>query len=147
MDFLVAHDNSTPSPNRSNQLLYLSAQNGHVAAVDRILAWRTDPSKAQRSDGSQAHALHVAAINGHDRVVDRLLLRGVPLDVSNKNGDQAIHHAAIVGVAEMVSHLIAVRADPKAPSLGGASPLSLAETQGHQAVMNVLADVGSHDEL
>jgi len=162
MDFLVNHDNSTPAENRTRQLLYLAAANGHAAAIDRLLAQplRADPSDAQAVSSYRGptqgrdpepplhvHAFHVASINGHFKAVDRLLDRGVGVDAVNVQNDQAIHQCAMLGVVEMVQHLLDRNADPEATSGSGATALQLAQLSGHEAVAGVLGEVGSHGEL
>ncbi|MCY0921977.1 ankyrin repeat domain-containing protein [Streptomyces sp. H27-G5] len=77
--------------------------------------------------------------------VDRLLGRGAVVDAPNRGGRTALDRAAEQGRADVVRGLLAAGADPEqqAGEYRESTPLCLAASRGHTAVVGELLDAGA----
>ncbi len=97
-------------------LLALSEKDGRVA--DPLLAQQHLDLKAQAPDGM--NALMVAVWHQQERAVQTLLTRGVDVNHQDKDGDAAVHGAALYGNARILTLLLDGGANPNVKNeLGG----------------------------
>ena len=143
-----------------NALLF-AASSGSVETAQQLLAGGANVNQATR-DGKTP--LLIAAASAHPAMTDVLLARGADPSRADDGGFTPLHAAiwSHIGNVQMVKMLLAHNAPleavlRKAPpqlalyslgpfafgSLVGATPFTLAATQGDAAVMRVLADAGA----
>lgn len=72
------------------------------------------------------NAFHTFALTGQIKYMDRLFDKGVYVDVIDKDGRTALHHATISKREPVISHLLRKGANPQARDLDGATPLHYA---------------------
>ena len=78
-------------------------------------------------------------------MVRGLLRRGVPIDVTDREGNTPLHFAAGAGKTELVGYLIGKGADVNAVNLYGDSPLERASANHRMDVVQVLSAHGGKD--
>jgi ankyrin repeat protein len=83
------------SPNLSEQeSLHAAAQQGDVAAVQRLLASLHTSEYLDRRDVDGSTALHKAAVYGNTGMIHLLLASGADPSIQDRNGSTALHLAA-----------------------------------------------------
>ncbi len=123
---------------KNNQdLLFVSAQNGHLEAVNQILRKKLvqDLNQADRNGDT---ALIIAAEKGHKEIVDLLLDRGAKPNQANRNGDTALIWAAEQGHKEIVDLLLDRGANPNQAENNGDTALIWAVVKGHKEIVELL---------
>ena len=121
-------------------LLFLAAQNGHLAAVQKLLGQGADKDKT-RDDG--ASPLWIAAQNGHLAVVQYLLEQGADKDKAKNTGATPLYVAAQEGHLIVVQYLLEHGADKDKAKNDGVTPLHIAAQEGHTAVVQCLLQHGA----
>lgn len=92
-------------------------------------------------------ALQAASQNGHLEVI-RTLLRGkAELEIEDKDGDRAIHHAAFGDEAAVVELLARAGTDLNARNKRRQTALHIAVNKGHVGVVKTLLDLRGHPSL
>lgn len=92
-------------------------------------------------------ALQAASQNGHLEVI-RLLLRGhTDLEIEDKDGDRAVHHAAFGDEPAVMELLAQAGADLNARNKRRQTALHIAVNKGHVGVVKSLLDLGCHPSL
>ncbi|ELU03056.1 hypothetical protein CAPTEDRAFT_219329 [Capitella teleta] len=84
-----------------------------------------------------------AAYEGDVDRVKELLLAGVPVDIANQAGLQAIHFAAKTGNVDLASELLRQGASINVPSHDVFTPLYMAAQIGHLEIVMLLLAQGS----
>ncbi|XP_055349555.1 E3 ubiquitin-protein ligase MIB1-like isoform X2 [Paramacrobiotus metropolitanus] len=93
-------------------------------------------------------AVQAAAQNGHVDVLGMLLKVKADVEIEDKDGDRAIHHAAFgdeAGIIELLARVGA--ADLNARNKRKQTPLHIAVNKGHVAVARALLQFGCHASL
>ena len=128
--------------------LWLHAQQGHCAEVERLLQEQEAAAAAGGEgaiDGPKvvARALHVSVFNDHVDTAAVLMARAprlVQLHRRGCGGFQHVHLAAGFGSCDTLRFLLAMKADAEAKSTDGpgTTPLVLAAERGHLGAVHLL---------
>ncbi|KAJ8867641.1 hypothetical protein PR048_031444 [Dryococelus australis] len=92
-------------------------------------------------------ALQAASQNGHLEVIKILLRHKADVEIEDKDGDRAVHHAAFgdePGVMELLAH---AGADLNARNKRRQTALHIAVNKGHVGVVKTLLELGCHPSL
>ncbi|XP_063237015.1 E3 ubiquitin-protein ligase MIB1 isoform X2 [Bacillus rossius redtenbacheri] len=92
-------------------------------------------------------ALQAASQNGHLEVIKILLRHRADVEIEDKDGDRAVHHAAFgdePGVMELLAH---AGADLNARNKRRQTALHIAVNKGHVGVVKTLLELGCHPSL
>ncbi|CAL4123137.1 unnamed protein product [Meganyctiphanes norvegica] len=116
--------------------LWIAAQMGHASVVKVLLQNGAHPDTA-RYDG--ATPLFKAAHKGHLEVVRELLPYKPKLGLL-KNGESALHAAALYGQDKVVKMLIESGADPALKNDQGLTPFHIASEARHMHVCTVIKE-------
>ena len=117
-----------------------AAQRGDTAAVQTLLAQRTDVNAAQ-ADG--ATALHWAVYRSDRALVDLLIRAGANVKAANRAGVTPLWLASVNGDAAVIEVLLTAGADPNEALPLGRRPLMIASRTGNVDAMKVLIDRGA----
>jgi ankyrin repeat protein len=117
--------------------LMKAAVNGHLAAVDRLLA---AGAEVDAVDQGGYTALLLAASNNHTAILERLLEQGAMIDAQEKTqGYTPLIWAAHRGHRDAVEALLQRGADETLPDFEGRTAADHARAQGHLELLPVLA--------
>jgi ankyrin repeat protein len=119
-----------------------ASQEGHLAAVERLLAH--DPTLVDLPGYRGRTALGTAARNGHGALVSLLLACGADPRHRHSSGARALDRAAQEGHLDVVERLLAH--DPgllDLPGSQGDTPLIMAAGHGHVVLVRLLLDRGA----
>jgi len=154
VEVLLAHGAAVNAKDQFGSTpLRAAAGNGYKDIVNLLLAHGGDV-KVVSGDGDTL--LHIAAALGHKDVVEVLLARGVDVNAKTPDGSTALHYAASQefgdakygwrvdreGYQGVVELLLNNQANPNAMDKSGATPLRLAERNGHRDVAELLRQHG-----
>lgn len=92
-------------------------------------------------------ALQAASQNGHVELIKVLMKYDVDMEVEDKDGDRAVHHAAFGDEPEVIKLLHRGGADLNARNKRRQTPLHIGVNKGHIGVVKVLLDLGCHPSL
>ena len=124
-------------PNRVNNYgetpLHLAARSRCVQAVKILIDAVADLNAPDKWGDSP---LYYAVRNNHLDMVKLLLDAGAKL-IGNGHRRTPLHWAALWGNSDMVKLLLNEGADPNAATILGATPLSMAQEQGHEDVVKL----------
>ncbi|XP_023232143.1 ankyrin repeat domain-containing protein 29-like isoform X1 [Centruroides sculpturatus] len=123
--------------------LWIACQMGHTAVVRELLEKDAEVD-ATRLDG--ATPLFKAAHKGYSEIVELLIKRGASLGLL-KNGESALHTAALFDHLPIVKILIAAGADPELKNQDGLTPLELAQEAGNVVVTEFLQKIISSRKI
>ncbi|KAL8919594.1 MAG: hypothetical protein Q9172_004922 [Xanthocarpia lactea] len=118
--------------------LHIAANNGHVAAVERLL--KTD-ADTNIEDNSGETALHCASRNGDKAIVESLLSHGANVMKKDTRGWGALDWAVIEGKDDVVKVLLEHGVD--AEDNGRNEALFLAAGEGHATTVEMLLENGA----
>jgi ankyrin repeat protein len=155
-------DRADPSPLIGTWFMppeLVAVAEGDVAGLRRLVAqgcpWMEAAGRGSQWDVNELTPggdtpLHMAAINGpvNGRVemVKTLVQElGVDIELKSARGSTALHAAADMGLAEMVTVLLQLGADKEATK-GGGTPLVEAAVGGYLETVKVLVEAGAHLE-
>ncbi|KAG8247521.1 E3 ubiquitin-protein ligase mib1 [Homalodisca vitripennis] len=127
-----------------NEELVKSAANGDAQKCEESLK-RMDADVNGVFGGHTA--LQAASQNGHLEVIKILLRHQADVEVEDKDGDRAVHHAAFgdePGVMELLAH---AGADLNARNKRRQTALHIAVNKGHVGVVKTLLELGCHPSL
>lgn len=127
-----------------NEELVKSAANGDAQKCEESLK-RMDADVNGVFGGHTA--LQAASQNGHLEVIKILLRYQADVEVEDKDGDRAVHHAAFgdePGVMELLAH---AGADLNARNKRRQTALHIAVNKGHVGVVKTLLELGCHPSL
>lgn len=124
--------------------LVKAAANGDNVRCEEVLQ-RLDADV----NGIFAHhtALQAASQNGHVEVVKVLIAKQADVELEDKDGDRAVHHASFGDEAGVVDLLAAAGCDLNARNKKRQTPLHIAVNKGHVAVVKRLLELGCHPSL
>lgn len=92
-------------------------------------------------------ALQAAAQNGHLDVIKILLKFHADVEIEDKDGDRAVHHAAFGDEPLVIKLLSQAGADLNARNKRRQTALHIAVNKGHNNVVKTLLDLGCHPSL
>jgi len=124
--------------------LVKAAANGDLVKVEELLA-RPDCNANGVFAGHTA--LQAASQNGHLEVLRLLLRSGANLELEDKDGDQAVHHAAFGDEPGVMEVIAASGADLNARNKRRQTALHIAVNKGHVGVVKVLLGLSCHPSL
>ncbi|KAK2193980.1 hypothetical protein NP493_4g12025 [Ridgeia piscesae] len=127
-----------------NEELVKAAANGDAQKVEEIL----QRPEADVNGVFAGHtALQAASQNGHVEVIKILMKYNVDMEIEDKDGDRAVHHAAFGDEADVMKLLHRGGADLNARNKRRQTPLHIGVNKGHIGVVKVLLDLGCHPGL
>lgn len=86
--------------------------------------------------------LHRSAYENRESVVDLLLESpGIEINARDDQGATALHHAAAMGHTAVAVNLLGHGARRDMPDMEGRTPITYAEEQGHETLVQVLGDI------
>uniref|UniRef100_A0A182J119 RING-type E3 ubiquitin transferase n=1 Tax=Anopheles atroparvus TaxID=41427 RepID=A0A182J119_ANOAO len=145
--------------------LVKAAANGDVAKVEEFLAGSAGnqnggPSTSSSSSESQSvvkvdvngvfaghTALQAASQNGHLEVIQVLLRYPADVEIEDKDGDRAVHHAAFGDEPSVMGLLAKAGADLNARNKRRQTALHIAVNKGHFNVVKTLLELSCHPSL
>ncbi len=92
-------------------------------------------------------ALQAAAQNGHLDVIKVLLKYQADVEIEDKDGDRAVHHAAFGDEPAVIKLLSQAGADLNARNKRRQTALHIAVNKGHNNVVKTLLELGCHPSL
>uniref|UniRef100_A0A1B0GCN7 RING-type E3 ubiquitin transferase n=1 Tax=Glossina morsitans morsitans TaxID=37546 RepID=A0A1B0GCN7_GLOMM len=92
-------------------------------------------------------ALQAASQNGHIEVIQVLLRHNVDVEIEDKDGDRAVHHAAFGDEPAVIEILSKAGADLNARNKRRQTALHIAVNKGHLNVVKTLLSLGCHPSL
>lgn len=92
-------------------------------------------------------ALQAASQNGHIEVIQVLLRHNVDVEIEDKDGDRAVHHAAFGDEPAVIELLSKAGADLNARNKRRQTALHIAVNKGHLNVVKTLLSLGCHPSL
>lgn len=134
----------THSTGDVNLELVKSAANGDVQKCDEVLK-RKDANVNGMFGGHTA--LQAASQNGHLDVVKLLLKHNADVEIENKYGDRAIHHAAFGNEPAVIELLAKAGADLNIRNNRRQTPLHIGVNKGYYGVVKTLLKLGCHPSL
>lgn len=128
--------------------LLLAARHGRFDAVATFAENQRHSFNFNAKDNQRHTALHLAVMYNHPAIV-KLLLHGRVLDVHSRDheGLNAMHIAASMGAAEILSMLLPHYHDKNQRDLQGRSALFHAVEKGHEEASVLLLKAGADIEL
>lgn len=143
-----------------NEELVKSAANGDAQKCEEVLkgASQRDATQQGASGGGAGGpdvngvfaghtALQAASQNGHLEVIAVLLRCHADVEVEDKDGDRAVHHAAFGDEPAVVQLLAHAGADLNARNKRRQTALHIGVNKGHIGVVRMLLDLGCHPSL
>ena len=131
---------------RNNWTAFLLAlQEERSAVVDQFASHPRLDLTAETPERKTALILAVWA--QYEPIVRTLLQRGVAVDHQDKDGDTAVHGAALYGNAKIMELLLDARANPNLKNRVGGTPLMWAAAYGHGEVVGILLNRGADPKL
>lgn len=121
--------------NNGNTPLHLAAENGHLDIVNTLLE---NGAALNINNARHETALCIAICREFNAIAKALLAKGAATETPRYNGRQPLFLAAKYGNLDMVSTLLAYRADVNAVS-GGITSLVIAARRGHEGIVKRLA--------
>ncbi|XP_076623581.1 E3 ubiquitin-protein ligase mind bomb 1 isoform X1 [Colletes latitarsis] len=92
-------------------------------------------------------ALQAASQNGHLEVIKILLRYKADVEIEDKDGDRAVHHAAFGDEPGVMALLAGAGADLNARNKRRQTALHIAVNKGHAGVVRTLLELGCHPSL
>ncbi|XP_001353017.1 E3 ubiquitin-protein ligase mind-bomb [Drosophila pseudoobscura] len=139
-----------------------AAANGFAARCEEYLAGAAAGQQPSTSSASPSAAgpdvnvngvfaghtaLQAASQNGHTEVIQVLLRHAVDVEIEDKDGDRAVHHAAFGDEAAVIEILAKAGADLNARNKRRQTSLHIAVNKGHLNVVKTLLTLGCHPSL
>ncbi|XP_050091265.1 E3 ubiquitin-protein ligase mind-bomb [Anopheles aquasalis] len=146
--------------------LVKAAANGDVSKVEEFLTGSTGPQNVAVSSSSSSAesqsvvvkvdvngvfaghtALQAASQNGHLEVIQVLLRHNADVEIEDKDGDRAVHHAAFGDEPAVMGLLAKAGADLNARNKRRQTALHIAVNKGHFNVVKTLLELSCHPSL
>ncbi|XP_023313417.1 E3 ubiquitin-protein ligase MIB1 isoform X2 [Trichogramma pretiosum] len=127
-----------------NEELVKTAANGDLAKCEECLK---RPEADVNGIFAGHTALQAASQNGHLDVIKILLLYKADVEIEDKDGDRAVHHAAFGDEPAVICMLAGAGADLNARNKRRQTALHIAVNKGHAGVVRALLEFGCHPSL
>ncbi|XP_053661076.1 E3 ubiquitin-protein ligase mind-bomb [Anopheles marshallii] len=144
--------------------LVKAAANGDKAKVEKFLTGTTAEQNVTPSSSSMGDtqpvvkvdvngvfaghtALQAASQNGHLEVIEILLRHSADVEIEDKDGDRAVHHAAFGDEPGVMGMLAKAGADLNARNKRRQTALHIAVNKGHFNVVKTLLELNCHPSL
>ncbi|KAI1284962.1 E3 ubiquitin-protein ligase MIB1 [Halotydeus destructor] len=124
--------------------LVKAAANGDGARCEEIL---NRPDADVNGVFASHTSLQAASQNGHLEVIRVLLKYNADVEVEDKDGDRACHHASFGDEPAVIELLTQGSADLNARNKRRQTPLHIAVNKGHVGVVKALLELGCHPSL
>ena len=128
----------------SNEELVKAAANGDVSRCQEVLK---RPDSDVNGVFASHTALQAASQNGHLEVIKVLLSNGADVEIEDKDGDRAVHHASFGDEPAVIELLAEAFADLNARNRKRQTPLHIAVNKGHVGVVQSLLQLKCHPSL
>ncbi|KAL3276771.1 hypothetical protein HHI36_012138 [Cryptolaemus montrouzieri] len=134
-----------------NEELVKSAANGDAQKCEEVLKKSSIAGAGIGPDVNGVFAGHTAlqaaSQNGHLEVITVLLQFYADVEIEDKDGDRAVHHAAFGDEPAVVQLLAHAGADLNARNKRRQTALHVGVNKGHIGVVKMLLDLGCHPSL
>jgi hypothetical protein len=144
---LAFWDSIKDSTNPANFEAYLQQfPNGAFTHLARVRLAELSGAQSDRQsvpEGGEHDDLREAAYENDLAAVQAFLAHGADLEARDRDGDTALHMAAIQAGPAVIAALIAAGADPDARSTGGQTPLFHAAEHGNLPAVKALLAAGA----
>ncbi|XP_068969133.1 E3 ubiquitin-protein ligase mib1-like isoform X1 [Bombus flavifrons] len=127
-----------------NEELVKTAANGDAVKCEECLK---RPEADVNGVFSGHTALQAASQNGHLEVIKILLRYKADVEIEDKDGDRAVHHAAFGDEPGVMALLAGAGADLNARNKRRQTALHIAVNKGHAGVVRTLLELGCHPSL
>ncbi|XP_076228871.1 E3 ubiquitin-protein ligase MIB1 isoform X1 [Nomia melanderi] len=127
-----------------NEELVKTAANGDAAKCEECLK---RPEADVNGVFAGHTALQAASQNGHLEVIKILLRYKADVEIEDKDGDRAVHHAAFGDEPGVMALLAGAGADLNARNKIRQTALHIAVNKGHAGVVRTLLELGCHPSL
>ncbi|XP_046820136.1 E3 ubiquitin-protein ligase MIB1 isoform X3 [Vespa velutina] len=127
-----------------NEELVKTAANGDACKCEECLK---RPEADVNGVFSGHTALQAASQNGHLEVIKILLRYKADVEIEDKDGDRAVHHAAFGDEPGVMALLAGAGADLNARNKRRQTALHIAVNKGHAGVVRTLLELGCHPSL
>ncbi|RWS13087.1 E3 ubiquitin-protein ligase mind-bomb-like protein [Dinothrombium tinctorium] len=128
----------------ANEELVKAAANGDAQKCEEILQ---RPDADVNGVFASHTALQAASQNGHLEVIKILLKYNADVEIEDKDGDRAVHHAAFGDEPGVIEALARAGADLNARNKRRQTPMHIAVNKGHVGVVKSLLELGCHPSL
>ncbi|KAK4343137.1 hypothetical protein RND71_038953 [Anisodus tanguticus] len=109
-----------------------------LSPEEREILYRNQTPELDKISTAKWNPLHTFALAGQIRFMDRLLEEGLDIDVVDREGQTALHHACFSKKEAVISHLLRRGADPKVTDMDGVTPLHYAVQAGAMQTVKML---------
>lgn len=134
-----------------NEELVKSAANGDAQKCEEVLKQSNTAGAGIGPDVNGVFAGHTAlqaaSQNGHLEVITVLLRFHADVEIEDKDGDRAVHHAAFGDEPAVMQLLAHAGADLNARNKRRQTALHIGVNKGHIGVVKMLLDLGCHPSL
>lgn len=134
-----------------NEELVKSAANGDAQKCEEVLKESDTAGAGIGPDVNgvfSGHtALQAASQNGHLEVIRVLLRHSADVEIEDRDGDRAVHHAAFGDEPAVVQLLAHAGADLNARNKRRQTALHIGVNKGHIGLVRMLLDLGCHPSL
>ncbi|CAG9763780.1 unnamed protein product [Ceutorhynchus assimilis] len=134
-----------------NEELVKSAASGDAQKCEEVLKQSNTAGAGIGPDVNGVFAGHTAlqaaSQNGHLEVITVLLRCHADVEIEDKDGDRALHHAAFGDEPAVVQLLAHAGADLNARNKRRQTALHIGVNKGHVGVVKMLLDLGCHPSL
>ncbi|XP_033321532.1 E3 ubiquitin-protein ligase mind bomb 1 [Megalopta genalis] len=127
-----------------NEELVKTAANGDAAKCEECLK---RPEADVNGVFAGHTALQAASQNGHSEVIKILLRYKADVEIEDKDGDRAVHYAAIGDESGVMALLAGAGADLNARNKRRQTALHMAVNKGHAGAVRTLLELGCHPSL
>ncbi|GAB0098858.1 E3 ubiquitin-protein ligase mind-bomb [Sergentomyia squamirostris] len=142
------------SGDATEELVKAAANGDHVKCEEYLTGCAQEGAGASNTAAANVNgvfaghtALQAASQNGHLEVIQVLLRHNADVEIEDKDGDRAVHHAAFGDEPGVVELLAKAGADLNARNKRRQTALHIAINKGHLNVVKTLLELNCHTSL